>query len=95
MKKLKKTEVVQFKIGDTVYSYVVLSSHLSCYPDSDNGIIFEALGLTEKEKKIMASEYYGYDSGNGSWPEYGVEDYEAATNLVKRLYDLCNIHNTK
>lgn len=95
MKQLNNNDKITFKVGDKSYDYIVGNTILSCTHDY-NHAIFKALGMSDGEKDIMASVCYGYSLRDvGSWPPFRERDYEAATNLVKRLYDMCNIHNSK
>ena len=94
MKELEHGDNIYFTVGDEVFSYRVADSFLN-YPRGDNDAIFTALGLNRTEKIDLASLHYGYLANQGDWPEFKHKDYASATRLVKALYDLCNIHNTK
>jgi hypothetical protein len=95
MKQLNNNDKITFKVGNKSYHYIVGNTILSCTHDY-NHAIFKALGMSDYEKDVMAELNYGYKpTDDGSWPPFRKKDYDAATNLVKRLYDLCNIHNTK
>lgn len=95
MKQLNDNDEITFKVGDKSYDYVVGYTILSCTHDY-NSAIFTALGMSYDEKDIMAGVSYGYaPEADGSWPPFRERDYEAATRLVKQLYDMCNIHNSK
>jgi len=96
MEQLKSGVKIKFIVGDDFYVYEVSSSYLDLRKSSagyTNAAIFNALGISEDEKYELATKYYGYSISQGVWPSY--QDYDAATELVKHLYDLCNIHNTK
>lgn len=94
MKELQQGDRIVFKVEDKEYEYTVSDSFLN-YPRGDNDAIFTALGLDRTDKIDLASDQYGYNADNGDWPEYKNTDFAAATRLVKALYDLCNIYNTK
>jgi hypothetical protein len=96
MEQLKSGVKIKFIVGDDFYVYEVNSSYLDLRKTSgeySNAAIFNALGISEDEKYELATKYYGYHVSQGVWPSY--RDYDTATELVKHLYDLCNIHNTK
>jgi hypothetical protein len=61
----------------------------------ENYVVFKKLGLSEAQKKDLATHYYGYAQTGGDWPYYRKNDYKAATELVKALYDLCNKYNSQ
>lgn len=94
MKELQQGDRIVFKVEDKEYEYTVSDSFLN-YPRGDNDAIFDALEIGREQKLELASELYGYRSDQGDWPEYKSTDFAAATRLVKALYDLCNIYNTK
>ena len=94
MKELKEDDYVYFTVADKVYEYKVSGSFLN-YPRGDNDAVFDALEIGREQKLELASQHYGYRSDQGDWPEYRGGDFAAATRLVKALYDLCNIYNTK
>jgi hypothetical protein len=96
MEQLKFGVKIKFIVGDDFYLYEVGPSYLDLRKTSvgySNDAIFNALGISEDEKYELATKYYGYPVSQGSWPWY--KDYDTAAELVKHLYDLCNIHNTK
>jgi hypothetical protein len=96
MEQLKSGVKIKFIVGDDFYVYEVGPSYLDLRKTSaeyTNAAIFNALGISEDEKYELATKYYGYPVSQGIWPSY--QDYKSATELVKHLYDLCNIHNTK
>lgn len=95
MKELEHGDKLFFTVGDKVFHYTVADSFLNCRSSVDNDAIFIALGLNRTEKIDLASVHYGYRSDQGDWPQFNNRDCAAATRLVKALYDLCNIHNTK
>jgi hypothetical protein len=96
MKTLKFDDKVIFRVGDKVLNYQVRTNHLDYVDGARNYKVFELLGITkDKERYEFASKIYGYKVKEGDWPCFKDQDYAAATELVKALYDLCNIHNIK
>jgi hypothetical protein len=95
MEILKEGDEIVFTVGDSEYPYKVCDNHLNYLGSGSNYIIFEELGLSEETKIQMANKYYGYAPHGGDWPCFIENDYKSATELVKRLYDLCNIYNSK
>lgn len=95
MKELKEDDKVTFRVGDTVLNYEVWDTHVSCRDGYNNSRIFTELGLKDPQIKDLATHYYGYMPHGGDWPTYTRGDYAAATRLVKGVYDLCNLHNSK
>ena len=95
MEKIEYSKEIRFILGDQYYDYRVYDTYLEYKDGSYNDQIFKALGINEETKIQMANKYYGYSPCGGEWPEYRHKDFDAATELVKRLYDLCNIYNTK
>lgn len=94
MKELSFDDEVIFKVGGVIYEYEVGKTILFCrYNFNDS--IFTVLGISSDEKRKLAEKYYGYEPSEGSWPAFRENDYEAATQLVKHLYDLCNKYNLK
>lgn len=87
---LKKGDVIQFKVKNEKLHYVVQSSFLANYGNS-NSIIFDKLGISNKNS--YASCKYGYTitwgEGPKAWPEYHEDDYIAATKLVCALFKKC------
>ena len=94
MKELKENDKVYFTVDHEVHQYIVGATFLNHTTRRNDGI-FDALELERKEKLALASEHYGYKVHQGDWPDYKPGDYAAATRLVKAVYDLCNIYNTK
>lgn len=94
MKELDHGDKVSFKVGDKVHEYTVSITFLN-HETARNEVVFNALGMTREQRLAIASQHYGYRADQGDWPEYKSNDYAAATRLVKAVYDLCNIYNTK
>ena len=94
MKELKENDKVNFVVNGKVHQYIVGTTFLN-HTSMGNDAVFDALGLEREQKLALASKHYGYKVYQGDWPEYKHVDFAAATRLVKGLYDLCNIHNTK
>lgn len=94
MKELKENDKIYFTVDDEVHQYIVQASFLN-HTSMGNDAIFDALEIGREQKLELASQHYGYRSDQGDWPEYRGGDFAAATRLVKALYDLCNIYNTK
>ena len=87
MKQLKNGQEVIFTIKDKNYIYTVYSQYL-CIRNSDyNDQIFKDLKL---DKFKFCSDYYGYESGRGDWPESKNEDYIALTKVVEALFPYCD-----
>lgn len=95
MKELKDGDEVRFRIGDIVLGYMVRDDHIYSTDGYNNYVVFEKLGLSEAQKKDLATNYYGYRPTGGDWPYYRRHDYAAATELVKALHDLCNKYNSQ
>jgi hypothetical protein len=96
MKTLEWGDKVTFKVGDEVLKYEVRADYLNCVNGARNYEVFKLLGMTkDKERLEFASKIYGYEVTEGDWPCFKDEDYAAATELVKAVYDLCNLHNIK
>lgn len=83
---LKFNDTVVFTVNDKDIGYRVSENHLTQSHDI-NSKIFNALGL---DKYKYCSKEYGYDTNNGDWPCYKKGDYNAATNLVLALFELCD-----
>ena len=97
METLKFDDKITFRVGDEVLHYKVKTNHLA-YEEEDkyNHRVFTLLEMPTKEQRWeFASKIYGYQVIAGDWPCFKFHDYAAATELVKALYDLCNIHNYK
>ena len=95
---LEYGQIVTFRLGEDEYHYEVFDHFLSYGGRSyggSNDAIFDALGISNHQKYLMASAAYGYQHNCGDWPAFRENDYEAAYRLVKELYDLCNIYNSK
>lgn len=90
-KQLKLGDEVQFAIKDEKLFYTVNNSFLADSKHISNAIIFERLNISDKNK--YASLIYGYfvvdGTGEGSWPAFRENDYEAATKLVCNLFKKC------
>lgn len=90
-KQLKCGDTVQFTIKDKNFIYIVYDSFLADPIRSSNVIIFEELGIANKNK--YATLIYGYTVTNGkgsaSWPECYEGDYAAMTKLVCNLFKKC------
>ena len=85
---LKSQDIVIFYVKDKeILEYKVECSYLNgtnCYNDH----IFDLLGFSREEKYKFADKCYGYNRSGGVWPYFKSGDYEAATRLVRRLYEL-------
>lgn len=95
---IKFYDKIEFKVRKRdeiydVYSYTVSHSFLSSIDSGTNNKIFDALGMDEAAKVKFCNDAYGYTSGGGDFPMCKSDDYEALTNVVKRLYDACNKFN--
>lgn len=67
--------------------YKVTKRYLSNQSDKkSNDQIFIKLGITNKY--IFCSNFYGYTTINGIWPEFYDYDFSAATRLVKALFKI-------
>lgn len=95
MKELKEGDEVRFRVGNEVLGYKVRDDHMYSTDLYENYVVFKKLGLSEAQKKDLATHYYGYRPTGGDWPYYRRNDYKAATELVKAVHDLCNKYNLK
>jgi hypothetical protein len=94
MKELEHGDKIIFRVGDTRYHYRVEDTYLEC-EGYNNRAVFDALKINLARKLQLATKHYGYFTKDGNWPNFKPRDYAAATNLVKAVHDLCNIHNFK
>lgn len=86
MKQLKNGQEVIFIIKDKNYKYKVHKSFLNGeYYNNDQ--IFIDLKIDQIK---FAYSAYGYNPGNGFWPESNYEDFAALTRLVEALFPYCN-----
>lgn len=69
---------IEYKVG---CNCLINISH----PGDYNYKIFTELHLNKKE---FCDKYYGYSSGDGDWPVYNLEDFKAATRVVKALFEI-------
>lgn len=79
------------KQGDIVelmgIEYVVTKNYLSNQSAGRyNDQIFTELDIAEKY--IFCSNFYGYKTSEGIWPEFSNYDFIAATKLVKALFKI-------
>ena len=87
-KTLVKNDVVIFRIGNKIYSYVVLDDKLES-PCFLNDIIFQELNLN---KNLISTQTYGYFLGDyqaHEWPYCFPQDYKALTRLTIKLLQIC------
>lgn len=82
-KPLQYGDIVFFKYNNTSYIHEVKKNYLSNIRTS-NDTIFVVLKLN---KMHVATKAYGYESGDGSWPECKNSDYAALTRLVIFLFE--------
>jgi predicted DNA-binding ArsR family transcriptional regulator len=85
---LKENDKVIFIVNGKYLVYTVRDNHLSKSGVTTNSTIFELLDL---DKYKYCSEKYRYNTESGSWPYYKYKDFNAATNLVLALFELCDI----
>lgn len=78
---LKNYDIVYLKEEEYIVSVTCLNSK----DNRDNDGIFNKLGLNKYE---FCSKYYGYEVKVGSWPVFNVDDYKAATRVVKALFEI-------
>ena len=95
MEILKEGDEVRFRVGNEVLGYKVRDDHMYSTDLYENYVVFKKLGLSEAQKKDLATHYYGYRPTGGDWPYYRRHDYAAATELVKGIHDLCNKYNSQ
>ena len=76
-----------FTIKDKNYIYIVYPKHLSIKNLEYNDQIFKDLKL---DKYKFFSNCYGYEPGEGSWPESKNGDYFALTKVVVALFPYCD-----
>lgn len=86
MKQLKNGQEVIFIIKDKNYKYKVHKSFLNG-EYSNNDQIFIDLKIDQIK---FAYSAYGYNLGNGFWPESNYEDFAALTRLVEALFPYCD-----
>lgn len=82
-KPLQCGDIVSFKYNNTSYIHEVRKDYLSNIRAS-NDTIFVVLKLN---KMHVATKAYGYESGDGFWPECKNSDYAALTRLVIFLFE--------
>lgn len=99
---VKVDDIIRFKVRKRdeiydVYSYKVhrrFLVSLDSKSGGENSKIFNALGMEDNVAKVkFCNDAYGYPSDGGDFPTCKLDDYEALTNVVKRLYDACNNFN--
>lgn len=90
---LEYGDTVQFTINGEELDYFVDHCCLVDTKHTSNALIFEKLGISDKN--AYASHKYRYSiqwgKGDTSWPEYQSDDYSAATKLVCDLFQKCEI----
>ena len=82
-KPLQHGDIVSFTYNNITYKHEVRKDYLSNTRMS-NDTIFITLKLN---KRHVATEAYGYESGDGFWPECKNSDYDALTRLVIFLFE--------
>ena len=82
-KPLQYDDIVYFTYNNDTYRYAVRVSYLS-NTKGRNDVIFVVLQLN---KRHVATKAYGYESGDGFWPECKNSDYDALTRLVIFLFE--------
>ena len=87
MEQLKKGQDIIFTIKDKNYIYTVYPEHLCIKNLEYNDQIFKDLKL---DKYKFLSNCYGYEPGEGSWPESKKGDYFALTKVVVALFPYCD-----
>ena len=87
MEQLKEKQEVVFTIKDKIYTYRVYPSYLSSMGTFTNGQIFIDLNL---DKYKFCSDYYGYKTDCGAWPNSKDKDYAALTRVVEALFPYCD-----
>lgn len=83
---LEENDKVIFTVNGKNLIYTVMDNHLS-EPGTTNSTIFKVLDL---DKYKYCSEKYRYNTESGNWPCYKYKDFNAATNLVLALFELCD-----
>jgi hypothetical protein len=82
-KPLQYGDIVIFKYNNISYIHEVKEDYLSNIRE-DNDKIFVVLKL---DKIHVTTKAYGYEIGDGCWPECKMHDYEALTRLVIFLFE--------
>lgn len=82
-KSLGLGDIIRFIYNHKVYTYEVKEEYLHNYR-GHNDEIFTVLYLNKYSETKKA---YGYIGGNGAWPEYINQDYQAITRLVIFLFE--------
>jgi hypothetical protein len=91
MEILKLNDKVSFKIGDDIVNYFVRDNYLEASLHNNNRKIFSMLNIKNPEE--FCSRHYGYKERGGYWPSSKDNDFEALTNVVSALKELCNNYN--
>ena len=91
-KTLENGDTVKFHYKKESVTYTVDRNYLGATGGNENYKIFRLLGMTlDDEIYEYASKLYEYSDGvRGGWPEYHIEDYEAATRFVLEIYKRIN-----
>ena len=76
-------DIIRFMYNHKVYTYEVRKNYLH-NSKSHNDEIFNELELNTYS---TTTKIYGYQSGDGVWPEYHDQDYQAITRLVIFLFE--------
>jgi len=76
--------VYRFTVNSKTYSFNRRSRYLECTTDA-NDVLFDILGIDTQE---TARHCYGYWPGEGMWPQYDTNDYQALDRLVRHLRNL-------
>jgi hypothetical protein len=74
-------ENITFTVNGKTFNYSLASTFYSITTDV-NDVIFNELGL---DKDLFCSKAYGYESLDGSWPEWRDGDNEAPIKIVKAI----------
>lgn len=82
-KSLKIGDIVYFKYNHKVYKYEVKEKYLYNTKGYNDEILIEL----KLNKYSAASKAYGYPGGDGAWPEYNNQDYQALTRFVIFLFE--------
>lgn len=80
---LKIKDIIRFTYNQKIHTYEVKENYLHNYKGRNDSIFIEL----ELDKYLEATKAYGYPCGDGLWPEYNNQDYQALTRIVIFLFE--------
>jgi hypothetical protein len=90
---LQDGDEVVFVVDGETYSYDVCESYLHNNGTGGNSVIFDVLGIPNKE--AFCKDAYGYKPMGGDWPEFYVDDYAALSRCVCKLFEFIEDRENK